>query len=288
MSWALVSDSSCNLRDYTPTAPDTVYRFAPLKIRVGDREFVDDETLDTHELNVAVAQENTASSSSCPSVGEWVELFKLADNTICMPISDGLSGSFGAACTARDMVLGQDPQRKIHLINSRAAGGKMDLLFLLFDRYLTNNPHASFEEVCSYCDALESQSQILFMLSNYENLSKAGRMPKTVGLIANKLNIRILGTASPEGTIKIVGPTRGEKKMYAKIVTTMESDGFTGGEVVIDHVENQTGAQALAVKICERWPGSNVMIMPCGALDSYYAEMNGLIIGYGWGPASGQ
>ena len=288
MRWALVSDSSCNLRGYTPTAPDTIYRFAPLKIRVGEHEYIDDETLDTHQLNMAVAAETSASSSSCPSVGEWAELFTLADNTICMPISDGLSGSYEAASTAREMVLEKDPGRKIHLINSRAAGGKMDLLMTLFDRYLTNNPSASFEEVCEYCDDLEAHSQILFMLSNYENLSKAGRMPKMAGLIANKLNIRILGTASPEGTIKIVGPTRGEKKMYAKIVDTMASDGFEGGEVFIDHVENLAGAQALGVKIDERWPGSKITIMPCGGLDSYYAEMNGLIIGYGWDAASGR
>lgn len=288
MRWALVSDSSCNLRGYTPTAPDTIYRFAPLKIRVGEHEYIDDETLDTHQLNMAVAAETSASSSSCPNVGEWAELLTLADNTICMPISDGLSGSYEAASTAREMVLEKDPGRKIHLINSRAAGGKMDLLMTLFDRYLTNNPSASFEEVCEYCDDLEAHSQILFMLSNYENLSKAGRMPKMAGLIANKLNIRILGTASPEGTIKIVGPTRGEKKMYAKIVDTMASDGFEGGEVFIDHVENLAGAQALGVKIDERWPGSKITIMPCGGLDSYYAEMNGLIIGYGWDAASGR
>ena len=44
MSWALISDSSCNLRDWQPTAPHTTFAFAPLKIRVGEREFVDDLT----------------------------------------------------------------------------------------------------------------------------------------------------------------------------------------------------------------------------------------------------
>ena len=91
MSWALISDSSCNLRDWQPTAPHTTFAFAPLKIRVGEREFVDDLSLDVHELNVAIQSEAGASSSACPSVGEWAELFKLADKTICMPISEGVS-----------------------------------------------------------------------------------------------------------------------------------------------------------------------------------------------------
>ncbi|MFR2248060.1 MAG: DegV family protein [Collinsella sp.] len=95
MSWALISDSSCNLRDWQPTAPHTTFAFAPLKIRVGEREFVDDLSLDVHELNCAVQAESSASSSACPSVGEWAELFKLADKTICMPIS-GAYRSFNA------------------------------------------------------------------------------------------------------------------------------------------------------------------------------------------------
>ena len=88
MSWALISDSSCNLRDWQPTAPHTTFAYAPLKIRVGEREFVDDLTLNVHELNCAVQAESSASSSACPSVGEWTELFRLADKTICMPISE--------------------------------------------------------------------------------------------------------------------------------------------------------------------------------------------------------
>ena len=274
MSWALISDSSCNLRDWQPTAPHTTFAFAPLKIRVGEREFVDDLTLDVHELNCAVQAESSASSSACPSVGEWTELFRLADKTICMPISEGVSGSYNAAATARDLVLAEEPNRQIHLVNSRGAGGKMDLILLLFDRYLASNPDVSFEDACAYFNSLEQNSKILFSLCNYENLAKAGRIPKAAGVIANKLNIRMLGTASEAGKIELVGHTRGEKKM--------------GGEVVIDHVENEAGAQALASRIVERWPGSKTIIMPCNGLDSYYAEMHGLIIGYGMGVASGK
>ena len=182
----------------------------------------------------------------------------------------------------------QEPDRQIHLVNSRAAGGKMDLIFLLFDRYLASNPDTSFEDACAYFDSLEQNSKILFSLCNYENLAKAGRIPKAAGVIANKLNIRILGTASEAGEIELVGHTRGEKKMFTKIINTMEAEGFTGGEVIIDHVENEAGAQALADRIVEHWPGSKTIIMPCNGLDSYYAEMHGLIIGYGMGVASGK
>lgn len=212
MSWALVSDSSCNLRDWQPSAPDTIYRFAPLKIRVGEQEYVDDLSLDINAFNQVIFNETTASSTSCSSVGEWAELFRLADKTICMPISEIVSGSFNAAATARDMVLAEDPQRQIHLVNSRGAGAKLDLIFILFDRYLKSNPNVSFEEACGYFEELEAHSKLLFNLCNYENLAKSGRMPKVAGLVANKLNIRLLGTATEKGEIKVIGPARGEKR----------------------------------------------------------------------------
>ena len=63
---------------------------------------------------------------------------------------------------------------------------------------------------------------------------------------------------------------------------------LSGGEVIIDHVENEAGARALTDRIVEHWPGSKTIIMPCNGLDSYYAEMHGLIIGYGMGVASGK
>lgn len=285
MSWALVSDSSCNLRDWQPSAPNTIFRFAPLKIRVGEQEYVDDLTLDVDAFNQVIVNETTASSSSCPSVGEWAELFKLADKTICMPISEAVSGSYNAAATARDMVLTEEPHRQIHLVNSRGTGAKLDLIFILFDRYLKNNPDISFEVACAYFEQLEQHTQLLFNLCNYENLAKSGRMPKVAGLIANKLNIRLLGTASEQGEIKVLGPIRGEKKMFKKIHATMEEAGFIGGYVVINHVSNMVGAEALADHIIMRWPNSNPIILPCSGLCSYYAEMNGMIIGFGWGLA---
>lgn len=278
MSWAIVADSSCNLRGFTPQALDTVYAVAPLKVLVGSQEYVDNEQLDVSALNRAVAAESTASSSACPSAGEWAERFRLADNVIVITISANLSGSYEAAVMAKGLVEEEGP-RNIHIVNSRAAGGKLEYLVTVLDRYLTTNP--TFEDACAFIDQAEEASQVLFSLSSYDNLTKSGRMPKAAGLIANKLSIRILGIASSEGTIKIVAPTRGSKKTVAKIVSAMKSDGYQGGLVFIDHVENEKGAQELADKIREIWPSAEIQILPCGGLCSYYAEQSGLIIGYG-------
>ncbi len=288
MSWAIVADSSCNLRSWKPQAPDTTFVSVPLTIHVGGEEFIDDANLDVAELNRTVAQESQASSSSCPSVGVWAEEFRRADNVIAITISANLSGSYEAANTARTMVLDEFMRdhagimtgKNIFILNSRATGGKMELIVELLDRYLTTNP--SFDDVVAYLEKLDAASTVVFSLSSFDNLVKNGRMPRLAGSIASKLNIRMLGTASAEGTIKIVGPTRGEKKMYRKTIEVMASDGYHGGLVYIDHVDNEKSASELKAIIEARWPQAEVHILPCGGLCSYYAEESGLIIGYEW------
>ena len=289
MSWAIIADSSCNLRGFEPAAADCIYRCAPLKINVAGEEYVDDETLDVAALNQRVADASEATSSSCPSAGEWAELLRSADNVIAISISSNLSGSYEAALMARNIVMDEYARehdgviegKQIYVLDSHAAGGKLEIIVRLLDRYLSNNA-PSFDEAVAYASSLAEKSQVLFSLSSYENLVKNGRMPKLAGTIASKLNIRMLGTASAQGTIKIVGPTRGEKKMYRKVIDAMRDDGYRGGMVYIDHVENETGAQALATAIRATWPDAEVEIIPCGGLCSYYAEQSGLIIGYEW------
>ena len=136
--------------------------------------------------------------------------------------------------------------------------------------------------VVAYLEKLDAASTVVFSLSSFDNLVKNGRMPRLAGSIASKLNIRMLGTASAEGTIKIVGPTRGEKKMYRKTIEVMASDGYHGGLVYIDHVDNEKSASELKAIIEAQWPQAEVTILPCGGLCSYYAEESGLIIGYEW------
>ena len=300
MSWAIVADSSCNLRSFEPQAPDCVYRFAPLKINVAGDEFIDDASLDVAELNRRVSAEETASSSACPSVGEWADLFRQADNIIAITISANLSGSYEAAVMARDIVreryFGESPRAAektepeeerggSNIIDPNARGASA-LGYSSFDALKADrtkqHPDATFNDVTAHICDLEQSSTVLFLLSSYENLAKAGRMPKMAGVLANKLKIRILGTASNEGTIKVVGPARSQKKAFEKIVGCMKGDGYAGGSVYIDHAFNERAAQELSDRIHQDWPDAEITIMPCGGLCSYYAEEDGLIIGYGW------
>lgn len=289
MSWAIIADSSCNLRSFEPTAPDTTFYTAPLTINVGDCEFIDDDEFDAAAMERALSESIEASSSSCPSMGTWAELFRRADNVIAITISSNLSASYESAFMARNIVMdeyarehnGIIADKNIFVLDSKAAGGKLEVIVELLDAYLASE-HPSFDDAVRYVVRLERSSNVLFSLSSYDNLLRGGRMSKVAGTLAGRMNVRALGKASPQGTIKIVGMTRGERGMLKKITGAMEEFGYEGGLVCIDHVGNEMGASHVADAIRAKWPGANIRIMPCGALCSYYAERSGIIIGFEW------
>ena len=115
--------------------------------------------------------------------------------------------------------------KNIFILNSRATGGKMELIVELLDRYLTTNP--SFDDVVAYLEKLDAASTVVFSLSSFDNLVKNGRMPRLAGSIASKLNIRMLGTASAEGTIKIVGPRAARRRCIARQLKSWRRTGIT-------------------------------------------------------------
>ena len=51
------------------------------KIGVGVRGYTDDEQLDIEEMLRDMEQEKTASYTSCPAPGAWLEQFEKADRT---------------------------------------------------------------------------------------------------------------------------------------------------------------------------------------------------------------
>lgn len=128
MTWNIVSDSSCDLRTSSFQSDRVLFHSVPLRIQVGDREFVDNDDLVVPEMLEAMAAEKSASSSACPSPADFARAFEAGDCTVCFTISSNLSGTYNAAVMARDLVLEEHPEKRICVIDSRATAGAMVLL----------------------------------------------------------------------------------------------------------------------------------------------------------------
>ena len=64
----IVSDSSCDLRMSAFDGGEIRFETVPLRLQVGEREFIDNDALEIPQLLGAMAQEKAAASTACQGV----------------------------------------------------------------------------------------------------------------------------------------------------------------------------------------------------------------------------
>ena len=64
-------------------------------------------------------------STSLIGISEYFDVFKQitdgGEGGLCVPLSSGISGSFGSASSAREQILAQKPEAKVQVVDSLAA-----------------------------------------------------------------------------------------------------------------------------------------------------------------------
>ena len=174
MNWNIITDSSCDL--LPSTSPDGRIRLTsvPFTIRIGERDFVDDEHLDTLEMLSAMEQERSAGHTSCPTPDAWLAQFEQADCAIAITISSQLSGSMNSALAARDMALEKDPDKKIVILDSLSTGPEVLLCVKEIERLIRHG--LSFDDIAAHARGFLQKTKILFALSSFDNLIKNGHV----------------------------------------------------------------------------------------------------------------
>ena len=281
MTWNIVCDSSCDLKGAVLQPDRLRLEVIPMRISVGGKDWMDDETLSAPSLLDAMKEKKTASSTACPSPAAFAKAFEEADCSLCFTISGSLSGTYNSAVLARDMVLEEHPEKKICVIDSKSTAGVMVLLTQKAQELIEHSDDPDFEEICNSLRIYQASLRTLFTLECYDNLIKNGRMRPLVGSLLHTLGIRIIAEGTPAGTIHVSGKTRGEVKTYQEIVSQMRSSkDCTGAQVVLSHCENLAGAIRLKEMILKELPVKDVTIYSCHGLTTFYAMRGGLILGY--------
>ncbi len=270
----IVADSSADLF----TSPADSIASAPLKIVTAEKEYVDDEQLDVARMVEELAQYKGKSSSSCPNSEDWLQCFGEAEEVYCVTITATLSGSYNAACVAKQMYEEQHPERKVFVINTLTAGPEMKLIVEKIRELLEAGK--SFEEIREEVMTYSRHTGLLFMLESMKNLANNGRVSHLVAKAAGLLGIRVVGKASDRGDLEPLDKCRGEKKALDTIVERMRSLGHKGAKVRIAHCFNEEAAQRLKQRILAAFPNAQVEIYECRGLCSFYAEKGGLLVGF--------
>lgn len=278
MKWNIVVDSGCDLKMLKIPAEDTGFERVPLKIITGEYEFVDDGNGDPKELLDMLHASKCSSSSACPSPQEWADAFEKADYVLAFPITSGMSGSFNSAMIAKNMVEEEHPEKKIFVMDTLSAGPEISLLVYKANELIREG--LDFDEVCQKITEYHEHTHLLFILSNLDTLVKNGRVSKVTAAMVGMMKIRLVGTASEQGTLEVLEKCRGFKKAVTEVLAALANAGFRDGRLIIAHTFNEKEALTLAKAIHVSFPESHISMMETSGLCSYYAEEGGMLIGF--------
>lgn len=278
MTWKIVTDSGCDLRSLESQSKELQFERVPLTLQIGTEIFRDDDGLDIDNMMATMYQSSKAATSSCPSPDAFLQAYKGVENVIAVTITGTLSGSHNSARLAKNDLLEDYPNANIHVIDSLSTSGEIDLIVLELERLI--NLGLSFEEVVERITAYQEKTRLIFVLAKVDNLVKNGRLNKLVGKVVGLLNIRMVGQASKEGTLELLQKARGQKKAVSALVEEIQKAGYKGGKVYIAHANNPKICEQISEKIKAIYPDAVIQTGRTSGLCSFYAEDEGILMGY--------
>ena len=179
----LVADSSCDLL----SLDGVDFVSVPLTLRTETEEFRDDARLDVDAMVATLRATKGRSYSACPNVADWEKAFGESGDVLAFTITSSLSGSYNAACIARDACQERDPSRRIYVVDSLSAGPEIGLLI---ERALSEvRAGADFGAVCRAVKAYHERTHLLFALESMHNLAQNGRISKLAATMAGVLGM---------------------------------------------------------------------------------------------------
>ncbi len=273
MKLTVVADSSSNIFE----VEGLNYKYVPLKIISETKEYIDTPLLDIEDMINTMYESKERFSTSCPNSFDWSEAFRGEENVIALTITKHLSGSFTAAKTAAEDYLEKNPNGEIYVMDSLSTGPEMQLIIEKLKELETAD--LSFEEITAEIEKYKQNTNLIFALKNLNNLAKNGRVNSAVAKIAEVLGIRITGKAD-EGHLKTMHKCKGKEKTLETLKNDVLEMGFCGGKVRISHCQNEASANLLKDLILKIYPESDIEIIPCTALCSFYAEKGGILVGF--------
>lgn len=249
----------------------------PLVISTDEKEYVDDEYLDIHEMLDDLSVYKGKSGTACPSVESWLHAFEGADTIFVVTMTSALSGTYNSALVAKKIYEHSHPEAKIHVFDTLSAGPELRLL--MEKLFSFERAGKTFEEIVRCGEKYLQTTRLFFALKSLHNLAQNGRVNKVIAAAAGALGISVLGTASAEGTLESSAKCRGDKKVIAGMLEEITKAGFQNGKVRISHVENLELAEKLRIALMERFPEAEILIYKARGLCSYYAERGGILVG---------
>lgn len=277
MKYKIVIDSCGELLDKWKT--DEKFESVPLTLTVGNEDIVDDESFNQAEFLEKVAKCPECPKSSCPSPEKYRQAFDCdAEHVYAVTLSANLSGSYNSAILGRNLLLEDNPEKKVHVFNSCSASAGETLIAMKIEE--CEEAGMDFEQTVKTVEEYIQSQNIYFVLENLETLRKNGRLSNIKAFVASALKIKPVMNGTSEGTIAQLDQARGINKALIKMVDyVVENAKDSENKVLaITHCNCASRAEIVKEEILKRIEVKDVVVLDTAGVSSMYANDGGIIV----------
>lgn len=211
---ALVIDSSADLpKDFIE---EQQIHVIPIQVRVAQNTLLDRLTITLESLYEAVYKRGEKVSTSIPSPESVSRILNFLadyyDSIICITISEKVSGF-------HQLVLQQAKKiskKKISVINSKNISVAHGLIVMKAAEWVANQQ--THDQIVRRVEDLVNNTTFYAAINNFKTVVQSGRMPQSVGSIANLLHFKPVITCDKEGKPALASATIGDKMSIRKLI----------------------------------------------------------------------
>lgn len=276
MKSKIVADSSCDLNEDLKEKLNV--SLVPFRIDVDEQSFTDNKDININKLIKAMKKSPNPVKTSCPSPGDFAIEYMGPEDLFVVTISSKLSGTYNSAFLAKEMIEEDDPDKFIHVFDSKSASVGETLVAMkiqeLIDQKLKNF------DIVEKVDKYITEMKTFFILESLDNLIKNGRISKTKGIVANLLNLKPIMGDDGDGNIKLVENNRGSKKAFKRLVQIIgeTEEKFEEKVLAIAHTNALEKAEKLKNEIEKAYNFKDIVLVKTGGLSTAYANDGGIIL----------
>lgn len=186
------------------------------------------------------------------------------EDILYIGFSSTLSGTFGSANIAKEMLLEKYPERTIELIDSNCASVGVGLLVLsAVQKKLANTP---LDELIVWLENAKQNINHIFTVDDLNHLKRGGRVSGFSATVGTMLSIKPILYMSEEGKLLNIDKVKGRKKSI-HVMSEYFGKGILEdltSTVIIAHGNCDDDAALLKKLIEDNYDIKNVLVVPLG------------------------
>lgn len=266
MTVAVVTDSTADLP--VELAEQHGISVVPLYVHFGDEVFQDGVDIQADEFYARLQVDNTFPSTSAPSPGAFMELYrelaKSHESIISLHLSSKVSATFSSATQAAEEMKGEGIT--VEVVDTLQASMALGLVAITVAQAAAEG--ASLADLVAKANSLSARATFTGLVETLEYLQKGGRIGKAQQLLGSLLRIKPI-LALVDGEAKGIEKARTRARGIARI-KSLVAEAAPLEALCVLHTTDPELAQEIASDLSQYAPDGKPYVARLGAIVGTY------------------